>query len=284
MISASAPGKINLFFSVGRVRDDGYHDVYSVYQAIGLRDIVTIEISDQNSLFVHGNLNQQQLDSVPTDQSNICFLAAREFFEYNQLDPVPLSIQIEKHIPVAAGLAGGSADAAATLINLQRLFETDSDLHSIASNIGADVPFSLLGGTALGSGSGVELEPIDAHQAEYLIAYPNKGISTRESFAYLDQLRENLQEIQLRIPGSDFFEDLKLGEKPTQLGQNDLTEPAVGMMPELAELIELGGFISGSGPSVYFWEPDATLISSLQESEFSWVLTTGDQPGARLGE
>lgn len=284
MISASAPGKINLFFSVGRVRDDGYHDVYSVYQAIGLRDIVTIEISDQNSLFVNGNLNQQQLDSVPTDQSNICFLAAREFFEYNQLDSSPLSIQIEKHIPVAAGLAGGSADAAATLIALQKLFETDSDLHAIASNIGADVPFSLLGGTALGSGSGVELESIDAHQAEYLIAYPNKGISTKESFAYLDQLRENLQEIQLRIPGSDFFEDLKLGEKPTQLGQNDLTEPAVGMMPELAELIELGGFISGSGPSVYFWEPDATLISSLQESEFSWVLTTGDQPGARLGE
>lgn len=284
MISASAPGKINLFFSVGRVRDDGYHDIYSVYQAIGLRDIVTIEISDQNSLFVHGNLNQQQLDSVPTDQSNICFLAAREFFEYNQLDSSPLSIQIEKHIPVAAGLAGGSADAAATLIALQKLFETDSDLHAIASNIGADVPFSLLGGTALGSGSGVELESIDAHQAEYLIAYPNKGISTKESFAYLDQLRENLQEIQLRIPGSDFFEDLKLGEKPTQLGQNDLTEPAVGMMPELAELIELGGFISGSGPSVYFWEPDATLISSLQESEFSWVLTTGDQPGARLGE
>lgn len=284
MISASAPGKINLFFSVGRVRDDGYHDVYSVYQAIGLRDIVTIEISDQNSLCVNGNLNQQQLDSVPTDQSNICFLAAREFFEYNQLDSSPLSIQIEKHIPVAAGLAGGSADAAATLIALQKLFETDSDLHAIASNIGADVPFSLLGGTALGSGSGVELESIDAHQAEYLIAYPNKGISTKESFAYLDQLRENLQEIQLRIPGSDFFEDLKLGEKPTQLGQNDLTEPAVGMMPELAELIELGGFISGSGPSVYFWEPDATLISSLQESEFSWVLTTGDQPGARLGE
>lgn len=284
MISASAPGKINLFFSVGRVGDDGYHDVYSVYQAIGLRDIVTIEISDQNSLCVNGNLNQQQLDSVPTDQSNICFLAAREFFEYNQLDSSPLSIQIEKHIPVAAGLAGGSADAAATLIALQKLFETDSDLHAIASNIGADVPFSLLGGTALGSGSGVELESIDAHQAEYVIAYPNKGISTKESFAYLDQLRENLQEIQLRIPGSDFFEDLKLGEKPTQLGQNDLTEPAVGMMPELEELIELGGFISGSGPSVYFWEPDATLISSLQESEFSWVLTTGDQPGARLGE
>jgi 4-diphosphocytidyl-2-C-methyl-D-erythritol kinase len=284
MISASAPGKINLFFSVGRVRDDGYHDVYSVYQAIGLRDIVTIETSNQNSLFVHGNLNQQQLDLVPTDQSNICFLAAEKFFEYNELDLVPLSIQIEKHIPVAAGLAGGSADAAATLIALQELFETDSDLHSIASKIGADVPFSLLGGTALGSGSGVELEPIDAHQAEYLIAYPNKGISTKESFAYLDQLRENLQEIQLRIPGSDFFEDLKLGEKPTQLGQNDLTEPAVLMMPELAELIELGGFISGSGPSVYFWEPDATLISSLQESDFSWVLTSGDQPGARLGE
>jgi 4-diphosphocytidyl-2-C-methyl-D-erythritol kinase len=284
MISASAPGKINLFFSVGRVRDDGYHDVYSVYQAIGLRDIVTIETSNQNSLFVHGNLNQQQLDLVPTDQSNICFLAAEKFFEYNELDLVPLCIQIEKHIPVAAGLAGGSADAAATLIALQELFETDSDLHSIASKIGADVPFSLLGGTALGSGSGVELEPIDAHQAEYLIAYPNKGISTKESFAYLDQLRENLQEIQLRIPGSDFFEDLKLGEKPTQLGQNDLTEPAVLMMPELAELIELGGFISGSGPSVYFWEPDATLISSLQESDFSWVLTSGDQPGARLGE
>lgn len=284
MISASAPGKLNLFFSVGRVRDDGYHDVYSIYQAIGLRDVVKLEIASENSLQLSGNLSQQQLNSVPQDETNICFAAAREFFRHNEIESQPLAIQIQKEIPVAAGLAGGSADAAATLIALQQLFETDSDLSAIASQVGADVPFSLLGGTAIGSGNGVELEPIDSTEVEYLIAYPNSGISTKESFALLDQLRSEQEEIQLRLPGSDFYEDLKLGERPVQLGQNDLVDPAVKLLPSLENLIELDGFVSGSGPSVYFWEPDATLISSLQESEFSWVLTSGNQPGARLGE
>lgn len=284
MISASAPGKLNLFFSVGRVRDDGYHDMYSIYQAIGLRDVVKLEIASENSLQLSGNLSQQQLNSVPKDETNICFAAAREFFRHNEIESQPLAIQIQKEIPVAAGLAGGSADAAATLIALQQLFETDSDLSAIASQVGADVPFSLLGGTAIGSGNGVELEPIDSTEVEYLIAYPNSGISTKESFALLDQLRSEQEEIQLRLPGSDFYEDLKLGERPVQLGQNDLVDPAVKLLPSLENLIELDGFVSGSGPSVYFWEPDATLISSLQESEFSWVLTSGNQPGARLGE
>lgn len=284
MISASAPGKLNLFFSVGRVRDDGYHDVYSIYQAIGLRDVVKLEIASENSLQLSGNLSQQQLNSVPKDETNICFAAAREFFRHNEIESQPLAIQIQKEIPVAAGLAGGSADAAATLIALQQLFETDSDLSAIASQVGADVPFSLLGGTAIGSGNGVELEPIDSTEVEYLIAYPNSGISTKESFALLDQLRSEQEEIQLRLPGSDFYVDLKLGERPVQLGQNDLVDPAVKLLPSLENLIELDGFVSGSGPSVYFWEPDATLISSLQESEFSWVLTSGNQPGARLGE
>lgn len=284
MISASAPGKLNLFFSVGRVRDDGYHDVYSIYQAIGLRDVVKLEIASENSLQLSGNLSQQQLNSVPKDETNICFAAAREFFRHNEIESQPLAIQIQKDIPVAAGLAGGSADAAATLIALQHLFETDSDLTAIASQVGADVPFSLLGGTAIGSGNGVELEPIDSTEVEYLIAYPNTGISTKESFALLDQLRSEQEEIQLRLPGSDFYEDLKLGERPVQLGQNDLVDPAVKLLPSLENLIELDGFVSGSGPSVYFWEPDATLISSLQESEFNWVLTSGNQPGARLGE
>lgn len=284
MISASAPGKLNLFFSVGRVRDDGYHDVYSIYQAIGLRDVVKLEIASENSLQLSGNLSQQQLNSVPKDETNICFAAAREFFRHNEIESQPLAIQIQKDIPVAAGLAGGSADAAATLSALQHLFETDSDLSAIASQVGADVPFSLLGGTAIGSGNGVELEPIDSTEVEYLIAYPNSGISTKESFALLDQLRSEQEEIQLRLPGSDFYEDLKLGERPVQLGQNDLVDPAVKLLPSLENLIELDGCVSGSGPSVYFWEPDATLISSLQESEFSWVLTSGNQPGARLGE
>lgn len=284
MISASAPGKLNLFFSVGRVRDDGYHDVYSIYQAIGLRDVVKLQIASENSLQLSGNLSQQQLNSVPKDETNICFAAAREFFRHNEIESQPLAIQIQKDIPVAAGLAGGSADAAATLIALQQLFETDSDLSAIASQVGADVPFSLLGGTAIGSGNGVELEPIDSTEVEYLIAYPNTGISTKESFALLDQLRSEQEEIQLRLPGSDFYEDLKLGERPVQLGQNDLVDPAVKLLPSLENLIELDGFVSGSGPSVYFWEPDATLISSLQESEFNWVLTSGNQPGARLGE
>ena len=284
MISASAPGKLNLFFSVGRVRDDGYHDVYSIYQAIGIRDTVRIQTSDKNSLVIHGSLSEQQLDSVPTDKSNICFVAAQEFFKHSELESIPLEIQIEKHIPVAAGLAGGSADAAAMLIALQELFQTDSDLNSIASKIGADVPFALLGGTAIGSGSGVDLESIDATEIEYLIAYSNEGISTKKSFDLLDQVRNEDSEIQLTLPGSDFYEDIRLGERPTQLGQNDLTEPALQLARNLSKLVELGGLVSGSGPSVYFWEPDATLISNLQDSDFSWVLAPGNQPGARLSQ
>ena len=282
MISASAPGKLNLFFSVGRVREDDYHDVFSIYQAISLRDIVSIRIASENKLNLAGTLNQKQLEMVPDDESNICFQTAKEFFITSGLEPVALEINIEKHIPVAAGLAGGSADAAATLVALQAMFETDLDLSDIGARIGADVPFSLLGETAIGSDSGVNLEPIDATEVEYLIAYPNSGISTKRSFHLLDELRAEQQEIQLTLPSSDFYEDLRVGVKPNQLGQNDLSEPAITFMPELQTLLDLDGFVSGSGPSVYFWEPDATLISQLEESSSSWVLVSGNQPGARL--
>ena len=282
MISASAPGKLNLFFSVGRVRDDGYHDVFSIYQALSLRDTVSIQQASENKLNLTGTLNQKQLEMVPLDETNICFKTANEFFITAGLDPVALEINIEKHIPVAAGLAGGSADAAAMLVALQAMFETDLDLSDIGSRIGADVPFALLGETAIGSGNGVNLEPIDATEVEYLIAYPNSGISTQQSFQALDELRSEEQEIQLTMPGSDFYEDLRMGERPIQLGQNDLETPAVSFMPELQTWLELGGHVSGSGPSVYFWEPDATLISQLEESSSSWVLVSGNQPGARL--
>ncbi|MGH3509605.1 MAG: 4-(cytidine 5'-diphospho)-2-C-methyl-D-erythritol kinase, partial [Nocardioidaceae bacterium] len=162
-VAVSAPAKINLCLGVGAVRADGFHALATVYQAVGLHDRVTVSTADETVVHVHGD-DRLDLSQVPTDDRNIAVRAARLLAAHHGLEE-EVSISIDKGIPVAGGMAGGSADAAATLLACDVLWETATprdDLLRLAGQLGSDVPFAIVGGTALGSGHGELVTPVMA--------------------------------------------------------------------------------------------------------------------------
>lgn len=290
LITASAPGKINLHFSVGSLRSDGYHEVVSVYQAFDLRDYVSGELSNSFSIKVSGSLAEDQLSLVPKDDSNLVVRAAKAVADAAGVAPSPISFAIEKHIPVAGGLAGGSADAAAAMLVAASLYGVDVDLAAIAVKIGADVNFALTGGTALGTGVGENLSPIAALESWYLIIPSETGISTPAAFAILDQNREaaglDKTAISVVSPDSDFLARLAAGSYREIKPKNDLAAVAISQLPSLQGLLDLGAWVSGSGPStfmVFESEQQAQQRSkSLFEHGIRNVVAKGNAEGARM--
>lgn len=308
-VTASAPGKVNLFLGVGRVREDGYHDVCSVYLALDLRDRVTVRNSTNWSIEVTGSLSQQHLDRVPTDETNIVVSAAKLVAELAGINsPQPVHFAIEKHIPVAGGMGGGSADAAAALVAVNELWQTGftvEELREAAVKLGADVPFALLGGCALGEGVGEQLEAIQVSREHVFVMLPNdKPISTPGAYRRFDELvaEQGLdpKAIATPKPDADALAELNsAGDAPLDsLIWNDLEDAAVDQLPELAEDLELPGqfevaaptayasFVSGSGPTIAFAcvdEPGAeTLIAQLEQVGRQSVIARGPSFGARL--
>lgn len=251
MIGAKAPAKLNLFFEVGKKRTDGYHDVLSLYQALDLFEEVYVEPSDSWRITVTGDLPQSDLDLVPKNESNLVVKAAEAIaHEAGISNPQPMHFKIVKRVPAAGGVAGGSADAAAALVALNEawcLGLSSKQLSEVGAELGADVPFALLGGTAIGVDSGIELTKIDPlPEQNVLLVFSTPGISTKESFAVFDQL----------FPEGDIhqgFANLQNFEL-SLAGRNSLLEPALRLRPDLAELmnIEGGAKLSGSGPTIYF--------------------------------
>ena len=164
-VSASAPGKINIFFKVGALKSDGYHDVLSVYQALDIRETVKVADSSRWRVSVSGALSEEQIAAVPTGEDNLVVRAAKSIGQLANLTRVSeLSFEITKNVPVAGGMGGGSADAAAAMLAVDELWDTQVDgeaLMKAAAELGADIPFALLGGTAIGIGRGDKLDPID---------------------------------------------------------------------------------------------------------------------------
>ena len=157
-VTVRVPGKVNLYLAVGDIRDDGYHELTTVFHAVSLLDEVTVRNSDVMSLEITG----EGADDLPADERNLAWQAAELMAEHVGRAP-DVAITIEKCIPVAGGMAGGSADAAAVLVAMNTLWELGvprRDLHALATQLGSDVPFTLHGGTALGSGRGDELVPV----------------------------------------------------------------------------------------------------------------------------
>ena len=157
-VTVRVPGKVNLYLAVGDRRDDGYHELTTVFHAVSLLDEVTVRNADVLSLEMAG----EGVDSLPADERNLAWQAAELMAEHVGRAP-DVSISIEKSIPVAGGMAGGSADAAAVLVAMNTLWELGvprRDLHALAAQLGSDVPFSLHGGTALGTGRGEELATV----------------------------------------------------------------------------------------------------------------------------
>ena len=290
MIYASAPGKLNLFFEVGALRADGYHPVISIYQSLAIRQRVGVGFSDRWEVTTTGNLPKQQLDRVPTDESNLCVIAAKELAKYAGIETVqPMSFFTHKEVPVAAGLAGGSADAAASLLALNQAWKLNLDfqqLSQVASKVGSDVPFSLLGGTALGLDTGIELQSLDSLPELHVVLLVSPiGLSTKEVFQTFDQM---FPEGDINHSAQTVVAGLSTMQR---IGKNSLLQPALKLRSELEQyrhLIEgTTGYLSGSGPTIYFLTKEEDQArdwnEKLRDLGHFTILTTTAKTGAMLG-
>lgn len=284
MITAKAQGKINLVFQVGPVRPDGYHDVASIYQALMLEETVSVEPS--GSWVVEASGRVPGVELVPTGEDNLVVIAAKALADHVGIaNPQPMKFTILKQIPVAGGMAGGSADAAAALVALNQAWELGlnaEELSVVGARVGADVPFALLGGTAFGKGTGTDLTKLENQKELHVILiFSEVGLSTKSVFEAFDQV----------LPEGDVV-DLDLATKYQDLiGHNSLLPAALALRPELAQLLELnfnlnGGYLSGSGPTVWFYsESYAKALGAFEMVKafgYKAILTRTSPLGARL--
>ena len=263
-VTVRVPGKVNLYLSVGDRREDGYHELTTVFHAVSLLDEVTVRTADVLSLELAG----EGVESLPTDERNLAWRAAELMAEHVGRAP-DVAISIEKSIPVAGGMAGGSADAAAVLVAMNTLWELGvprRDLHTLAAQLGSDVPFALHGGTALGTGRGEELATVLARSTfHWALAFADDGLSTPAVFSEIDRLRETAGAGRDQPPRLDDPEPvlaaLASGD-PAELAPllgNELQAAALSLDPGLRRTLRAGadagalaGIVSGSGPTCAF--------------------------------
>lgn len=258
-VTVRTAAKINLHLGVGAVRPDGFHPLATVYQAIGLYDDVLVADAPTWAVSVTG-AGHVALAEVPQDASNIAVRAGMALAAHHGLDRAA-RIEIHKGIPVAGGLAGGSADAAATLLALDRLWSletSDEDLLAIAGELGSDVPFALLGGAATGRGHGEIVEPLaDAGAWWWVVVGNATGLSTPAVYRHFDELAP--ESVPDPVVPESLVEALRTGDVlllAASLG-NDLQEPALDLRADLRQTFEDGAqagalatLLSGSGPTV----------------------------------
>ena len=179
-VTVRVPAKVNLQLSVGPRESDGYHQLVTVFQAISIFDDVTVKIAEHGS-GINLSVSGDQIHGVPTDSTNLVVKAAELIATKFEID-IDANIDIKKSIPVAGGMAGGSADAAAAIIALDELYSLDmtrEEMHEIASALGSDVPFLLSGGTAIGQGRGDQLTAaLSRGTYHWVLALSSVGLST----------------------------------------------------------------------------------------------------------
>ena len=263
-VTARVPAKVNLELMVGPPRSDGFHHLATVFQAVGLHDDITVERAQDWGITING----PYADLVPADGTNLALRAARLLAEEADID-VPVHITIDKDIPVAAGMAGGSADAAGALLACDALWAVWSSkavLEGLAAELGSDVPFALVGGTAMGSGRGDQLAPVLGRgRYTWVFALSDVGLSTPAVYAECDRLRSKVRVPEPR-PSESMMTALRSGDA-VALGRalrNELQPAALSLQPRLEEVLRtgldngaLGGIVSGSGPTVAFLVSDA---------------------------
>lgn len=295
MTSAVAHGKINLFFEVGGLQQSGYHEVVSLYQALEMHEIVTVSASQSWGIAVVSELPPEHILRVPQDETNICIKAALAIAKFAGItNPQPMHFEINKQIPVAGGMAGGSADAAASLVAINHAWSLGipmSELINIGATLGADVPFSLIGGTALGSGSGIKLEKMAPIAKLYVVLILNQvGLETGSVFAKFDELATGVRFLdQARTRA--LAADLAAGLPNQTLGENSLTQAALALVPGLKDTFNLDigigrGHLSGSGPTVWFASKDPVLAEQALQlamaAGLTAILSSTFNQGARL--
>jgi 4-diphosphocytidyl-2-C-methyl-D-erythritol kinase len=259
-VRVRVPGKINLHLSVGGLRPDGYHDLTTVFQAVTLYDDVIARTANGVRLRVHGD----ESGEVPLDHTNLAWRAA-ELLAARAAVPADVLLELHKAIPVAGGMAGGSADAAGTLLACAMLWRTGtpkSELAELAAELGSDVVFPLTGGTALGRGRGDRLTPVlTTGEYHWVFALADYGISARTAYRELDRLRGLGTAPDPVGPPEEVLDALRAGDCG-QLADslaNDLQAAAVSLHPELSDVLDAGaefgalaGIVSGSGPTCAF--------------------------------
>jgi 4-diphosphocytidyl-2-C-methyl-D-erythritol kinase len=269
-VCVQVPAKINLALKVGAPRADGYHPLATVYQAVSLYDQVQAEWADPDEFEVV--VSGEGADHVPLDESNLAIRAARLLAQrYGPHDSLGASLSITKSIPVAGGLAGGSANGAAALLACAALWDLDVDpeeLRELAAELGSDVPFALLGGTAVGTGRGEDVAPALARGTyQWVLAFGHHGLSTAAVYRRFDELSPDAAPPQ--VP-ADLMNALRSGDARL-LGaalSNDLQPAALDLQPRLRTVLEtgveygaLGALVSGSGPTCAFLvESDSAAI------------------------
>lgn len=294
-VRVSVPAKINLALAVSEPLPDGYHNVATVLHAVSLYDEITAEPADTVTIRTEG----EQAHLVPDDDSNLAVRAVRLLARRSGVTR-GVALHVRKKIPVAGGMAGGSADAAGALLACDTLWRTGCDreeLIEIAAELGSDVPFGLMGGTAVGRGRGDQLTAALARGSyHWVIALADGGLSTPAVYGELDRLRHGRTVPEPQV-AADLMQALRSGDARA-LGQalhNDLQPAAVNLMPTLEQTLEvglgdgaLGAVVSGSGPSVAFLVEDAEhgldLSVGLAASGVvrDVVRASGPVPGARV--
>jgi 4-diphosphocytidyl-2-C-methyl-D-erythritol kinase len=302
-VTASAPGKTNLFFAVGPLQPDGFHEVASIYLALDLREEVTVSPANDWSVSVSGNVSVEQLAAVPTGPENLVVRAAKHVAELAGSDAQPIAFAIDKHVPVAGGMGGGSADAAAALVAVDALWCTGVSKRLVECvALGADVPFAVTGGIAIGLGRGEQLTQItDVPQLNLVLVTSDEGLSTPAVYKRLDELRAARGIDPAQAPKAQVAEELILALKSGDafriagLLKNDLQEAALDLRPDLQLTIDAGlaagalsGFVSGSGPTVAFLVADANaaeeIAQKLHARGHNAIATAGPSLGAFIRE
>lgn len=319
-VTARAPGKINVFLHVGDRMDDGYHELVTVFQALDMYEEVTLRpCFDQPDTVVSnmsGNDTYPGLSpvhavtlkgrfgstAIPLDHSNLAVSAINRLAAQTGVH-VPVEVEIEKNVPVAGGMGGGSADAAAALVAYAKLAGiNDPDLlRTVGAELGADVPFALRGGFAVGTGRGDELSPIlSSGEFTWVLATSVDELSTPVVYHALDDLRDSGKaphagDVQAQL--ADVLQAVGSGDAHAlaQVVHNDMEPAAFGLLPAIAEVVDTGrqagalaALMSGSGPTVGFLVEgathalDLTVLLEASESVKHVVRATGPACGAHI--
>jgi len=311
-VIAQAPGKVNLLLKVGPLGADGYHPLVNVFQAVNLFETVTAAPRPSGS-GIGQTVSGPGAAAVPLDHTNLAHKAATALAAHIGRAP-DVALHLQKGVPVAGGMAGGSADAAATLVACNELWGAKlslEELLELGAELGSDVPFSILGGTAVGTGRGHLLTPIlDAGTYHWALASQAEGLSTPAVFRKFDDLtpgrRSRSDSSRVSKPTGDIGDVRLVDQLPEALAAgdpaalatlltNDLQPAALALRPELASTIQvalasgaLASIVSGSGPTV------AALAASPSQAEAiaaAWrthqvaassIVTTAPAPGARI--
>ncbi|MFI7354837.1 4-(cytidine 5'-diphospho)-2-C-methyl-D-erythritol kinase [Streptomyces avidinii] len=261
-VTVRVPAKVNVQLAVGAARPDGFHDLANVFLAVSLHDEVTATPADTLTITCAG----PDADQVPLDRTNLAARAAGILAARAGIEPA-VHLHIAKNIPVAGGMAGGSADGAAALLACDALWGLNTpraELLDICAELGSDVPFSLVGGAALGTGRGELLTPVEAGTFHWVFAVADGGLSTPAVFREFDRLAEGR-----RIPEPEaspaLLAALASGDTDALGAElaNDLQAAALSLRPQLARTLAAGvdggalaALVSGSGPTTAFLVAD----------------------------